>query len=238
MPTTPSVNFAKTRWTLVLQAGGGDDTLSRCALEELCRIYWMPLYAYVRRHGHSRPESEDLVQGFIAMLLQRRDFKNLDAARGRFRAFLLASLKHYLSNARDYANRQKRGGGPGLVLDWEQAERFMALAVDPAPGPDVAFDREWALALLARVLERLRGEWAVRGKLGLFDAVKVFLTPDDTGDSYLAVSRRVGEEAGALRVMAHRLRRRYRELLKEEVAQTLSDVKMLEEELRLLLELF
>jgi RNA polymerase sigma-70 factor (ECF subfamily) len=199
----------------------------------------MPLYTYVRRRGYARADAEDLVQGFFALLLQRQDFAGRNAGQGRFRAFLLAALKHYLANARDYASRQKRGGGVALLtLDWAQAERLLENSPDPAPTPDAAFDREWALALLSWVLTRLQREWVAKGRGTAFEAVKVFLTPESAGVSSGEIAGTLGMEEGAVRVLAHRLRRRYRELLKEEIAQTVKDAAMVAEELAALMGAF
>ncbi|MDR2862261.1 MAG: hypothetical protein LBV54_00065 [Puniceicoccales bacterium] len=237
--STSPVAFATTRWTLVFQTGGGDAPAQR-ALEELCRIYWKPLYAYVRRRGYARADAEDLTQDFFARLLQRHDFAaGLDAGNGCFRAFLLALLKHHLANARDHDSRQKRGGGiPALSLNWADAESLLERIGDTAPAPDAAFDHGWALALLECVLERLREEWECKGKAVLFDVIKVFLTPERADASYADAAHRAGVDEGTLRVAAHRLRRRYRELLKEEIAQTVKDSAMVDEELRALMQAF
>jgi RNA polymerase sigma-70 factor (ECF subfamily) len=238
--TTATGSFSTTRWTLVLQAGNAADAAtSRRALEELFRIYWKPLYAYTRRRGHSQADAEDLTQSFFARLLQHHNFAGVNPGHGRFRAFLLASLKHHLANAHDYATRQKRGGGaPLLPLEWEDAERMLRDIPDPAPAPDAAFDREWARVLLERVLLNLRAEWVARGKAALFDIVRIFLTPDKAAATPAEMARNAGMEEGALRVLAHRLRKRYRELLKAEVARTVSDPAMVAEELRTLLVAF
>lgn len=228
-----SDHFATTRWTLVLSAGRRSSPDSDRALGELCRNYWYPLYAYVRRQGHSREDAEDLVQSFFARFLARNYFESLDAGRGKFRAFLLASLKHFLANARDKAQRQKRGGDvPHLSLDWRDADdRYQLDPPDPA-SPDRAFDRAWAVTLLERVVQRLRDECVTSGKGDLFEQAKGFLMLGAEVIPYAEAARTLGWEEGAVRVAVHRLRKRYRELLRDEIGQTLDDPARVADELR------
>lgn len=225
--------FATTRWTLVLSAGRKSSPQSEQALAELCRAYWYPLYAYVRRQGRSREDAEDLVQAFFARFLERNDLEGLDAERGRFRAFLLAALKHFLANEWDRSQRRKRGGGvTHLSLDWQDAEgRYHLEPPDPTP-PEPLFDRAWALALLQRVVNRLEAECAAEGRDRLFQHAKGFLTLGAEGRTYAQAARELGLDEGALRVAVHRLRRRYRDLLRDEIAQTLADPTLVDEELR------
>lgn len=242
-PITPpppgSDIFATTRWTVVLAAGARTSPQSAQALEELCRIYWYPLYAYVRRQGHSREDAEDLTQGFFARLLARHDLGGLAAERGKFRAFLLAALKHFLANERARARASKRGGGQSpLSLDWPGANTRYELTPLEAPTPDRLFDREWATALLGRVLERMSAEFAAAGRADFFAQVKATLTLDAGGIAYPQVAAATGLTDGALRVAIHRLRRRYRQLLREEVAQTLAEPRGVDEELRSLFAAF
>lgn len=227
--------FATTRWTVVLEAGTHSSPQSDAALEELCRTYWYPLYAYVRRRGHPKADAEDLVQGFFARFLAKDYLQGLSSERGRFRAFLLASLKHYLANEWDKAARQKRGGGAQhLSLDWGGGEtRFHAEPVTE-DSPDRLYDREWATTLLARVLDRLGAECAAAGKAELFEGLKIYLTVGRDKIPYAVAARDTGLTEGTLRVAVHRLRRRYRELLRHEIAQTLQDADQVEEELRAL----
>lgn len=231
--------FATTRWTIVMNAGGADDPLATAALEELCGAYWFPLYAYVRRRGHGKEDAEDIVQRFFEKLLNRRDLEGLDAGKGRFRAFLLASMKHHLSNEYDRAHAVKRGGMVShLPLDWETADTRYQLADQDSFSPDAAFDREWALALLERVIVKMRGEWQGMGRVERFDLLKSYLTAGKGEYPDREVAARLGMEEGTLRVTIHRLRKRYRVLLKEEVAGTLSDPAMVEQELTVLLGAF
>jgi RNA polymerase sigma-70 factor (ECF subfamily) len=229
----PADCFVTTRWTVVLSAGRKSSPQSDAALGELCRSYWYPLYAYVRRQGRSKEDAEDLTQAFFARFLEKNYLEGLSSERGRFRAFLLASLKHFLANEWDKANRQKRGGGvPNLSLDWQSADdRFQIDPADPS-SPDRLFDREWALSLLERVVTRLRDEAVTAGREALFDGAKRFLTIGDKATPYATAAAELGMEEGALRVAVHRLRKRYRELLRDEIAQTLCDPSLVAEELR------
>jgi RNA polymerase sigma factor (sigma-70 family) len=235
MAASPDGFFATTRWTMVRAAGAsaGD------ALETLCSAYWFPLYAYVRRHGFSKEDAEDLTQAFFAKLLKRQDFAELKQENGRFRAFLLAALKNFLSNERDRAGRLKRGGAiTHFTLDWQSADTQFQISDSSKPSPDQAFDREWAVALLELVIVRLRDEWTADGKAERFEQMKIFLTSGKGEISYAQAAADLRMEEGALRVAAHRLRKRYRELLRHEVAHTLSDPAMVEEELAVLLGAF
>ena len=225
--------FVTTRWTVVLSAGRKSSPQSDRALGDLCQIYWYPLYAYIRRQGRSKEDSEDLVQAFFARFLEKNYLEGLSAERGKFRAFLLASLKHFLANEWDKANRQKRGGGAQhLSLDWQSAdERFHLDPPDPA-SPDRAYDRAWALALLERVIARLRSECVAGGKENLFDQAKGYLMVGQTAIRYAEAAQTLGLDEGAVRVAVHRLRKRYRALLRDEIAQTLDDPAQVEDELR------
>lgn len=231
--------FATTRWTIVLRAGGSLDGSATVALEELCRIYWFPLYGYVRGRGYSREDAEDMTQGFFTQLLRRDDFSGLGEQKGKFRAFLLASLKHYIANEYDRSSALKRGGGVNpLSLDWEAAEKKFQVVDESAGSPDQLFDRQWALALLERVLARLEREWMDKGKTALFQSLKDFLTVNRDDGLYGTVSAKMGVTENYLRVAAHRLHKRYRELLKEEIAHTLSEPDFVEEELKNLMQIF
>ncbi len=231
--------FATTRWTVVRAAGLTTSPQVDAALESLCSAYWFPLYAYVRRHGFPKEDAEDLTQAFFAKLLERRDFAALKQENGRFRAFLLAALKNFLANERDRAGRFKRGGNiTHLPLDWQSADTQFRIADGKQIPPDEAFDREWALALLERVIVRLRDDWAAEGKGERFEQLKGFLTSGKGEIPYADTAARTGMEESALRVAVHRLRKSYRAMLREEVAGTLSDPAMVEEELAVLLGAF
>ena len=227
--------FVTTRWTVVLTAGRRHTPQADCALEELCRAYWFPLYAYVRRRGHAKADAEDLVQAFFARFLAKNYLEGLSAERGRFRAFLLASLKNFLANEWKKSQRLKRGGGDTVLsLDWETADTKFQVADTNEPSPDKAFDREWAVALLANVIERLRLECAADGKARQFDLLKVFLTAGKGAVSHADIATSLKMDEGAVRVAAHRLRKRYRELLRDEIAHTLADPAQVDEEMRAL----
>jgi RNA polymerase sigma-70 factor (ECF subfamily) len=225
--------FATTRWTIVLSAGRKSSPNSDRALSELCQCYWYPLYAYVRRKGHSKENAEDLTQAFFERFLAKNYLEGLSAERGKFRAFLLASLKHFLANEWDKSQRQKRGGGAThLSLDWQSADQRFHLDPPDPTSPDRTFDREWALTLLERVITRLRDECAADGKSQLFEQAKGYLMVGEKTIPYADAAKSLGAEEGAVRVAVHRLRKRYRELLRDEIAQTLDDPAQVAEELR------
>jgi len=220
---------------VVLAAGRRHSPQADRALEELCRTYWFPLYAYIRRHGHTREDAEDSVQAFFARFLGKNYLADLNAEHGRFRAFLLASLKHFLINEWKRGARLKRGGGAlPLSLDWQPADTKFQVADSRGPSPDQAFDREWALALLAKVIERLQKECADDGKAESFEQLKIFLTAGKGEGSPAAAAQALGMNETAVRVAVHRLRKRYRELLRDEIAQTLTDPAQVDAEMQAL----
>ncbi len=223
----------------MLAAGSRSTSNAEVALEELCRTYWYPLYAYVRGRGSSREDAEDLTQAFFARFLQKNYLEGLTSEKGRFRAFLLAALKHFLANEWDRANRQKRGGGvANLSLDWQSADtRF---GIEPADNlsPDKLYDRAWAVTLLERVIIRLRDESAAEGKSKAFEQLKPFLMSGKGAIPCAQAALALEMTESAVRVAVHRLRRRYRELLRGEIAQTLSHPEQVEEEMRALLSAF
>ena len=235
----PRDYFATTHWTVVLTAGRGRTPQADVALEELCRTYWYPLYAYIRRHSHTREDAEDLTQAFFVRFLERNYLEGLDSDRGRFRAFLLAALKHFLANEWDKANRLKRGGGlRRLSLDWQSADsRYQ---IDPADNlsPDKLYDRAWALTLLERVIGRLRDESAADGRSKFYEQLKPFLMAGTSAIPYAQAAVELDLTEGAVRVAVHRLRRRYRQLLREEIGQTLADPAQVEDEMRALFSAF
>jgi RNA polymerase sigma-70 factor (ECF subfamily) len=233
--SAPGDIFATTHWTVVLAAGQRSTPQSDRALEELCRTYWFPLYAYVRRRGHTKEDAEDLTQAFFARFLGKNYLEGLSAERGRFRAFLLASLKHFLINEWDKSQRLKRGGGvTPLSLDWQTADTQFQVAATAEPSPDKAFDREWAVTLLAKVVERLQAECKADVQEKQFRELKIFLTAGKGERSYADAARALGLDEVAVRVAVHRLRKHYRQLLRDEIVQTLSDPAMVDEEMRAL----
>ena len=234
---TSGARFAATRWSIVLAAGGEHDaTATRRALEELIQAYWFPLYAFVRRQGCQAAAAEDLVQGFLARLLEKEDLAQVDRSKGRFRSFLLAAMKNFMANERARDRALKRGGGVRvLALDSLDAEA--RYAVEPAEDmtPDRLFDRRWALAVLEQVLARLRREFIDAGNGALFETIKDCLTPDRGKLPYAQLARRLGMTEGALKVAVHRMRRRYRDLLRHEIAQTVETPAQVDEEIAYLL---
>ncbi len=227
--------FATTHWTVVLAAGRTGSPQADIALEELCRTYWYPLYAYVRRHGHSREDAEDLTQGFFARLLEKNYLEGISSDGGKFRSFLLVALKRYLANEWDRANRQKRGGGvPPLSLDWQDAESRYQIAPVDNLSPDKLYDRAWAVVLLERVITRLRDESGTEGKAGQYEQLKPFLMMGKSEIPYARAAAELKMTEGAVRVAVHRLRKRYRELLREEIGQTLATPAQADEEMQAL----
>ena len=229
--------FATTRWSLVLDAGTALTPRGHAALSTLCELYWYPLYSYLRRRGHTAEDAQDLTQGFFARLLEKHTLNVVDRSRGRFRSFLLGSLDNYVSNERDRSRAQKRGSGtPPISLDVAMAEdRYVREPEDPLT-PERIFDRNWALAVLDRVLNRLRAELHEAGKDDLFENLKGYLTGDQAAGSYQVVGASLGLTEGALKVAVHRLRRRYRTLLYDEIAQTVATPEEVELELQYLIE--
>ena len=231
--------FATTRWTMVMAAGDRESPTADAALQSLCSIYWFPLYAFIRRRGYTKEDAEDRTQEFIAGLLARSDFAELDRSRGKFRAFLLAAVKHFLANERDRALRQKRGGSlTHFSLDWQSADHRFQVADEARPSPDLAFDREWAVTLLELVLQKLKQEAEAEGHSVRFNALKVFLSTGKGEIPYADKAAELGWDEGAVRVAVHRLRKRYRVMLKLEIGRTLDDSAMVEEELQVLMASF
>jgi RNA polymerase sigma-70 factor (ECF subfamily) len=228
-------DFAATRWTLVLSAARGTQTpCAATAMAELCRIYWYPLYAFIRHRGHGAHDAEDLTQEFFARLLDRHFLAAADRDKGRFRTFLLMAVKRFLANEHDAAQTQKRGGGQRFVpLDGLQPENRYHREPADTLTPERLFEQQWALTLLDQVLTRLQAEMAAAGKAALFEAMKGHLA-GSRDESYAATAARLGLSEGAVKVAVHRLRRRYRELLQEEIAHTVSGPEEIEDEIRYL----
>ena len=224
--------FVTTHWSLVIAAGQRGSPESMDALVALCTTYWYPLYVFVRRQGYRPEDAQDLTQSFFSKLLEKNYVGDADRQRGKFRSFLLASLKHFLSNERDYARAQKRGGGQAVIsLDFESAESRYRHEPADTMTPERLFERRWALTLLDRVLNRLHDEYAAAGNLPLFERLKEFLTAEKGATPYRVVARQAGMTEGAVKVAVHRLRKRYRELLEDEITHTVSHVDDVEDEL-------
>jgi RNA polymerase sigma-70 factor (ECF subfamily) len=225
--------FVTTHWSVVLAAGGADTTSSRDALARLCQTYWHPLYAYVRRVGHSPHDAQDLTQEFFARLLEKNFLTGADESRGRFRSFLLASLKHFLANEWDKARAQKRGGAQiPISIDLASAETSCQWEPADSTTAEKIFERRWALTLLDGVLRRLREEYVQDGKENLFEQLKPTLTEASRTVRYAEIAVRLDTSEGSVKVAVHRLRQRYREVLRAEIAETVATPAEVEDELR------
>lgn len=228
-------HFATTRWSVVLAARA--DTSSpgvHQALTTLCETYWYPLYGFLRSRGSSAEDAQDLTQAFFARLLEKHALRHADPSRGRFRSFLLASLKNFAANERDREIAGKRGGGaPMLSLEIESAEGRFQMEPPTDETPERVFDRRWALTLLDRVMSRLQAEMTARSeKPSSFDRLKIYLTGDVPHLSYAETASELGMSEGAVKVAVHRLRRRFRDLVRDEIAHTVSSPEDIEDELR------
>jgi RNA polymerase sigma-70 factor (ECF subfamily) len=233
--TKVSGQFTTTHWSVVLAAGQGTSLSAREALEQLCRTYWYPLYAYVRRRGYGHEDAQDLTQGFLLQLLEHRSFARVDRNKGRFRSFLLGGLNNFLADQRDRANAQKRGGGHSILsLDAQAAEQRYRLEPVDDRSPDKLFERSWAMALLDSVLARVEEEFREAGKAELFERLRVFLLAGTASETYAEVAAETGMTGEAVRKAAHRLRHRYYELFREEITRTVADASEVEEEMRYL----
>ncbi|MGC1275123.1 MAG: sigma factor [Planctomycetaceae bacterium] len=228
----PSGRFATTRWSVVC-AAGREDSAARLALASLCETYWYPLYAFLRRRGCSREEAEDVTQAFFARLLERGWVRSADRDRGRFRTFLLTALSRFLGKERDKRRAAKRGGGrTPLSLDFEAGESRYQLEPVEEQTPDRLFERRWAMTVLDRVLVRLEEEHADDpARTAKFAALKPLMTAATEAAPYATVATTLGMTEGAVKVAVHRLRKRYKELLHDEVAQTVSDPAAIAQEL-------
>ena len=233
LPTGMSREFTTTHWSVVLAAGQGESPHAAQALETLCRTYWYPLYAYVRRSGHTHENAQDLTQEFFARLLAKHYLSAVHLERGKFRWFLLSAVKRFLINERERASAVKRGGtSPHIPFDGQKAEERYRLDAADQSTPDKLFDRAWATNLIQTTYQRLEEEYALEGKGRLFEQLRVFLSGDRADLTCAEAGAELGMTEGAIKVAVHRLRRRYRDLLREQVAQTVRTAADLEEELR------
>ena len=228
-----AVEFYTTHWSVVLLAGQTTSPESSAALEKLCRAYWTPVYFFARRKGYGDADAKDLTQQFFTRLLARNDFAGLDASKGKFRTFLLAAFMHFLANEFDRASALKRGGGQiALPLDDLSDEQLAQFSSAENFPPAQLFDKNWALAVLAQSLANLKAEMARAGKSPHFDALKVFLTADGVAADYAGVAQKLGVATNSVPVLVHRLRQRFRELVRVELAQTVATPSDLDEEMR------
>ena len=236
-PSAPRSTFPTTHWSIVLHAGSGSESQARSALETLCRQYWYPLYSFVRRQGRPHHEAEDCTQEFLARLLAGDGVARARPELGRFRTFLLTALRNFLTNEWHRAQAEKRGGGVApLTLELQGAEdRFSSEPADPGLTPEQAFDRNWARGMLARAMSRLQLEYQVTWRGELFDALTPFLWGNPTGEPAAKAAERLGMNGPAFTMALHRLRRRFGESLREEVAATVAERADVDEELHYLI---
>ena len=222
-----------TRWSVVLAVRDSDSKIARKALETLCELYWYPVYAYIRRRSASADEAQDLTQEFFAKLLEKNYVATADRERGRFRAFLLTAVKHFLSNEWQKQRAQKRGGGrQPISLDWREGERRYSIEPSNEDTPEALFDKQWAITLVNHVLEMIREEFAAAGKESQFDALKGYLAGRTVDANYTKASKSLGMSEGAIRVAVHRMRKRYRSLLRREISETVSEPGEVDDEIR------
>ncbi len=230
--------FATTHWSVVLTASDGASPQAAEALENLCRAYWYPLYAYARGKGHSPHDAQDLTQEFFARFLEKNSLNRADRQRGRFRSFLLTSFQNFLAHERDRARTEKRGGGQTFI-PWDEQVAEGRYQLDGASdlAPDKIFEQRWAFTLFQQALTRLREESVAAGKVEQFEELKVFLSAEPDAGAYAAVASRLSLSTGAVAVAVHRLRQRYGQLVRAEIAHTVASPAEMEEELRYLIDL-
>ncbi len=235
----PQSYFATTHWSVVLSARERGSPKSLEALETLCRAYWYPLYAYVRRRGRNAEDAQDLTQSFFARLLEKDYLQSVAREKGKFRTFLLVALQRFLANEWDRQHAQKRGGyAPVVSIDQELAESRFAAELSHTDQPDVLFDRQWAVTLLERTMARLQKEYVASGRAKLFEQLQGTLARDELALPYAEIAARLKLTEGAVRMAMHRVRARYREILREEIANTVASPEEVEEEIRHLFSAF
>jgi RNA polymerase sigma factor (sigma-70 family) len=225
-----SSQFPTTRWTLVVAAGDRERKEARSALASLCEHYWYPLYAYLRRRGYAAEQAQDLTQEFFIRLLEGRYLDRVDPEKGRFRSFILTSLKFFVADEGDRGRAQKRGGGAVVSLEFSTGEERYLREPAHVETPERIFERRWALSVLDRVVESLRSEFVQHGRPEHFERLKVYLLGQP--EAYAVLAREMNTSEGAVKVAIHRLRKRYRELMRQEIADTVADPAEVESELR------
>ena len=232
---TPSgtSRFTTTHWSVVLAAGSPESTSHRKALETLCQAYWFPLYAYLRRRGYDKHQAEDYTQSFFVYLFEKPALSRANPKRGKFRSFLLSSLKHFVADERDRAHVRKRGGNKSILsLDFENAERRYSQEPTHDLSPERLFERWWALHVLNRATHRLKKEAQTTQKAQLFERLKGHLVAERGTDTYRNIASEFGMTETAVRVAAHRLKQRFNELVREEIAQTVTNTTHIDEEIK------
>jgi len=231
-----AARFASTHWSLVVSAARQSSPHSREALEELCTVYWSPLYWHIRRLGYDATEAQDLTQGFFSRLLEKQALGYVDRERGRFRSFLLASLRNYLANEHDHAQAQKRGGGKTILpIDFRSAETGYGLEPAHDLTAEKLFEKRWALTVLETSLAALQQQYEQAGKSELFDALVPFMAAQSESPTYAEIAQRLEMTESAVRMAVSRLRRRYREAIRAEVGRTLDDAGDVDREIQNLL---
>ena len=228
-----SGKFATTHWSMVLAAGDTSASQHEQALNSLCQTYWFPVYAFLRQRGHDAHQAEDYTQGFITYLLEKHVLRRAEPACGRFRSFLLGTLKHYLTDERDHAKAQKRGGNHQVLsLDFTDAETKYTIEPADDLSPEKLFDRYWALTVLNQTIRKLKAESENAGKQNLFSTLKIYIASEGGSVPYRDVAKELNMTEGAVKVAVHRLRRRYRELLRDEIAHTVGSEDQIEDEIQ------
>ncbi|HEY5909912.1 MAG TPA: sigma-70 family RNA polymerase sigma factor [Verrucomicrobiae bacterium] len=225
--------FTTTHWTVILAAGEKETPYSVAALEALCRTYWQPLYGYIRQRGYSPPDAQDLTQAYFARVLERDFLRGVDRSKGKFRSFLLATLDHFLANEWRNGHTQKRGGRFSFVsLEDTLAEQQYCEMAAAGLSPEQLFERQWATTLLERVLGRLHDEFVASGRETLFEEIKIFLTGEKQTVSYATLAAGLGTTVAGLKMAVSRMRHRYGELVREEIAATVASPEEIDGELQ------
>jgi DNA-directed RNA polymerase specialized sigma24 family protein len=228
-----SGRFATTCWSVVVAAQDVNAPSAKLALASLCQAYWYPLYSFIRRQGHAAADAEDLTQGFFSQLVEKDLLGQVDRSKGKFRSFLLAACTHFLANQRDHARAWKRGGrSNAIALDLAAAEARFSKEMSNSRTPERLFARRWGLTLLETVLDRLREDYAAKGKGLLFETLRICLLGEKGKACSESMAAELGMTAGALRVAVHRLRQQFREVLREEIGRTVDGPDQIEEEIR------
>lgn len=228
--------FDATQWSVVLAAVDSQSVVARKALATLCETYWQPLYVYVRHRGYSREEAEDLTQEFFTRMIQRDGLRNVRKELGRFRSFLLVSLRNFLADEWDRSHAQKRGGdNPTISMDFSTVEVTIASAARNHSTPESIYEKAWAHTVLSAVLDRVEREYAESGRAEIFEFLKDLIVDPGSVPPYQELADHLGMSEGAVKTAAHRLRKRYRRALKEHVAQTLDDPSEVDDEIRYLI---
>jgi len=231
--------FLGTRWSIIIRTRDRNSKEAEMALSELCRIYWYPLYAFVRRCGHSHHEAEDLTQGFFLHLIGKDGIRNVDPAKGKFRSFLLSSIKHFLSNEREHSQALKRGGKQTLLsIDLSDGERRYSVEPADTMTPQAMFENSWAMNLLADTMADLRREYESRQRKDVFDLVEGFIVESGPVVSYATAAATLGTSEGNIKVLVYRIRRRFGELLRERIAHTVESDAEIDDEIRHLMSCF